>query len=82
MRAMLHGYRRVDMEDEKTGRRISGFSCFVGYPVDGVEGQEVTKVFISDNVCQASAFSPRLGEVELDTTPKGKLTGARMISAK
>lgn len=82
MRAMLHGYRRVDMEDEKTGRRISGFSCFVGYPVDGVEGQEVTKVFISDNICQASGFSPRLGEVELDTTPKGKLTGARMISAK
>lgn len=82
MRAMLHGYRRVDMEDEKTGRRISGFSCFVGYPVDGVEGQEVTKVFISDNICQASGFSPRLGEVELDTTPKGKLTGARMLSAK
>lgn len=82
MRAMLHGYRRVDMEDEKTGRRISGFSCFVGYPVDGVEGQEVTKVFISDNICQASGFSPRLGDVELDTTPKGKLTGARMISAK
>ena len=82
MRAMLHGYRRVDMEDEKTGRPISGFSCFVGYPVDGVEGQEVTKVFVSDNICKASGFSPRLGEVELDTTPKGKLTGARMISAK
>lgn len=81
MRAMLHGYRRVDMKNED-GQPIKGFSCFVGYPVDGVEGQEVTKVFISDNICQASAFSPRLGEVELDTTPKGKLTGARMISAK
>lgn len=81
MRAMLHGYRRVDMEGEN-GQPIKGFSCFVGYPVDGVEGQEVTKVFISDNICRASGFSPRLGEVELDTTPKGKLTGARMISAK
>lgn len=81
MRAMLHGFRRVDMENEN-GQPIKGFSCFVGYPVDGVEGQEVTKVFISDNICRASGFSPRLGEVELDTTPKGKLTAVRMISAK
>ena len=81
MRAMLHGYRRVDMVDDQS-REIKGFSCFVGYPVDGVEGQEVTKVFVSDHICKASGFSPRLGEVELDTTPKGKLTGARMISAK
>lgn len=81
MRAMLHGFRRVDMESDN-GQPIKGFSCFVGYPVDGVEGQEVTKVFISDNICRASGFSPRLGEVELDTTPKGKLTSVRMISAK
>lgn len=81
MRAMLHGFRRVDMENEN-GQPIRGFSMFVGYPVDGVEGQEVTKIFISDNVCHSCGFSPRLGEVELDTTPKGKLTAARMINAK
>lgn len=81
MRAMLHGFRRVDMENEN-GQSIKGFSCFVGYPCDGVEGQEVTKVFVSDNICRASGFSPCLGEIEMDTTPKGKLAGIRMINAK
>lgn len=81
MRAMLHGFRRVDMQNEN-GQPIKGFSCFIGYPVSGVEGQEVTKVFVSDSVCSASGFSPRVGEVEMDTTPKGKLTGIRMINAK
>lgn len=80
MRAMLHGFRRVDMEAD--GRKISGFSCFIGYPADGVEGQEVTKVFISDTICRSSAFSPRIGEIELDTTPKGKVAGVRLINAK
>lgn len=81
MRVMIHGYRRVDMEDEK-GRPINGFSCFCGYPLDGVEGQQVDKIFVSDTICRASGFSPRLGEAEMDTTPKGRLIGARMISAK
>lgn len=81
MRAMLHGFRRVDMKNEND-QPICGFSCFIGYPADGVEGHEVTKVFISDSICNSSGFSPRVGELELDFTPKGKVSSIRMIDAK
>lgn len=82
MRAMLHGFRRVDLTDEQTGRNVRGFSCFIGYPASGVEGQETSKVFFDDSLCAASGFSPRLGEVEIDFTPKGRPSSVRMISAK
>lgn len=81
MRAMLHGFRRVDMRNEND-QPIKGFSCFIGYSADGVEGQEVTKMFVSDSLCSSCGFSPRLGHVDLDVTPKGKLSSIRMIDAK
>lgn len=81
MRAMLHGFRRVDMKNEND-QPIKGFSCFIGYPADGVEGQEVTKVFVSDNICLSSGFSPRVGDVELEFTPKGRVSSVRMINSK
>lgn len=74
MRAMLHGVRRVDMTDEKSGRPIKGFSCFISYPSDGVQGEETTKQFVSDDLATSCAWSPAVGSMlSLDYTPKGKL---------
>ena len=51
MQAILYGVRRVDMQSED-GRSIKGFSCFIGYPAAGVQGDEVSKVFVSDDLAQ------------------------------
>lgn len=83
MRAMLHGVRRVDMTDQQSGRPIKGFSCFLGYPADGVEGQETCKQFISDDLATSCAWSPSVGGyVDLDFTPRGKVCGIRTVREK
>ena len=73
MKAMLRGVRRVDMTDD-SGRSVNGFSCFISYPAAGVEGEECSKVFVSDYIASGCHWSPVLGAmVSLDFTPKGKL---------
>lgn len=72
MKAMLRGVRRVDMTDD-SGRSINGFSCFISYPADGVEGEECTKIFISDYIASGCHWSPLPGSmVSIDFTPKGR----------
>lgn len=79
MQAYLYGVRRVDMEDNN----VHGFSCFIGYPVDGVDGDEVSKVFVSDSMAQKFAFSPRVGSlVDVDFTPKGRLSSISTVKEK
>lgn len=83
MRAMLHGVRYVDMVDEATKRPIRGFSCFVGYPVEGVEGQETTKFFVSQELASSCGWSPSVGRfVDIDFTPRGKVCGIATVHEK
>lgn len=35
---------------DQNGGQVKGFSCFIGYPADGVDGDEVSKVFVSDSM--------------------------------
>lgn len=80
MEAMLFGVRRIDMTDD-SGRKIRGYSCFVGYPSPGVDGMETQKVFVSDELAGDCAWSPSVGKgVNVDFSPKGKLI--RITNAK
>lgn len=83
MQAMLLGVRRVDMTDQKSGRPIKGFSCFIAFPSEGVEGEETSKVFVSDDFASLCAWSPEVGmPVNLDFTPKGKICRIETIRSK
>lgn len=57
MQAYLYGVRRIDMKDDNGGQ-INGYSCFIGYPADGVIGDEVSKVFVSDSMVKHIAIIP------------------------
>ena len=82
MQAILYGVRRVDMQSED-GRPIKGFSCFIGYPAAGVQGDEVSKVFISDDLAQSNAWSPAVGKlVNVEFTPKGKISIIKTVQEK
>ena len=82
MQAFLHGVRRVDMNSED-GRPISGFSCFISYPAAGVEGEEVSKVFVSDGLARQCGWSPAVGKlVNVEFTPKGKLNHIQTVHEK
>lgn len=82
MQAFLHGFRRVDMQSDD-GRVISGFSCFIGYTSAGVEGQEVSKVFVSDSLAKECTWSPIVGKlVNVEFTPKGKLSTIQTVHEK
>ena len=76
MKATLHGVRRVDMTDRETHRQICGYSLFLSYPAEGVQGEEVSRQFISDEFCASLQVSPPafVGKpVIVDFTPRGKL---------
>ena len=71
MQAYLYGVRRIDMKDDNGGQ-INGYSCFIGYPADGVIGDEVSKVFVSDSMVKKCTWSPEVGKlVNVEFTPKG-----------
>lgn len=73
MRAKLYGVRRVDMKAED-GRPITGYSCYIGAPTDGVEGEEVVKVFCSDAVCMRTGWRPTVGKaVRVEYNAKGRI---------
>lgn len=57
MKVNLYGYRRVDFPNEN-GERVVGYSCFIGYPDDGVVGNVTVKQWISENVAQACNWVP------------------------
>ena len=83
MQAMLHGFRRVDIVDRKTGAPVKGYSVFISYPSPGVQGLECAKQFVFDDVASASGWSPVLDcLVNLDFTPKGKVCGISTVREK
>lgn len=83
MRAFLHGVRRVDMTDRETGQRIRGFTCFISYPSEGVQGEETERKYISDEIAASSAWSPEVGRpVMIDFTPKGKVSAISTVREK
>ena len=83
MRVMLHGVRRIDMVDAKDGRSINGFSCFISYPSEGVQGYETAKQFISDDMASSCAWSPDVGKMlDIDFTPKGKVCRISTVHEK
>lgn len=80
MKAMLHGIRYVDMVDEATRRPIRGYSCFIGYPTEGVDGEECTKLFVSQDMADRCCWSPMVGmSVIIDFTPRGKVCGISTV---
>lgn len=82
MQGYLYGSRRVDMTDDK-GKQVQGFSCFIGCPAAGVEGDEVSKVFVSDSVAQQGAWHPMAGSlVNVDFAPKGRLSSVSAVKEK
>lgn len=82
MQAYLYGVRRGNMADQNGGQ-VKGFSCFIGYPADGVDGDEVSKVFVSDSMVQKCACSPAVRSlVNVDFTPKGQLSGISTVKEK
>ncbi len=79
MKAMLHGFRRVDMTDDRN-RPITGYSCFFGYETPGVTGEEVTKIFMRDD--PSFSFSPAVGcFYDLDFSPRGKVVAVRPVKS-
>lgn len=83
MKAMLHGVRRIDMRDRETGRPITGYSCFISFPSEGVIGEETAKQFVSDELAAASRWSPEVGNLVLiDFTPKGKVSSIQTVREK
>lgn len=83
MQAMLHGYRRVDMVDSKTGEPINGFSCFISFTSDGVEGVETAKQWISASMAAQCKWHPEVGKlISLDFTPKGKVSAVSTVQEK
>lgn len=83
MNAMLHGVRRIDMTDQKDGRQIRGYSLFISFPAEGVQGLETSKQFISDDLAASCAWSPEVGKMlALDFTPKGRLCSVATVHEK
>lgn len=83
MRAFLHGVRRIDMTDQQTGRPVRGFTCFLSYPSEGIQGEETDRKYISDDICAASHWSPEVGKpVLIDFTPKGKVSSIQTVREK
>ena len=82
MQAYVYGFRRVDMEDQNGGQ-IKGFSTFLGYVSPGVEGYEVSKVFVSDKLARDCGWSPMAGKVvNVEFTPKGRLASITPVRDK
>lgn len=82
MKAMLHGVRRIDMTDAQTGRVIRGYSLFIGFPSEGVVGQEVLKRFIDDDLANSCKWHPEVGkQLFLDFTPRGKICEVTTLDA-
>lgn len=76
MRVKVHGYREVDMVDEKTGKPIVGVSLYISYPQDGVFGEMVTRQFISEQLRSACGYRPEVGKtIDLEYGPNGKPVG-------
>ena len=76
MKVHVYGFRNVDMQDQDTGRRISGVSLYIGYPNDGVEGMQTAKVFINSAMLTNYKFTPRVGvDVNIEYGPTGRPVG-------
>lgn len=83
MKAMLHGYRRVDMTDRDTGRVVQGYSCYISYPSDGIVGVETAKQWISDDMARACNWAPEVNcYIDLDFTPRGRVCGVVTVKDK
>lgn len=83
MHAMLHGYRRVDMTDQATGRQIVGYSCFISFTSEGVVGVETAKQFVSDDLAKACSWRPEINKLlALDYTPKGRVSSIATVHEK
>lgn len=83
MQAMLHGVRRIDMTDRDTGRPVRGFSCFISFASEGVQGVETSKQFISDDLAASCSWSPEVGKlVNLDYSPRGRVSSIATVREK
>lgn len=83
MKAMLHGVRRIDMVGRDDGVPVKGFSLFISYPSEGVQGCETSKLFVSDAMVASSSWSPEVGKlVMIDFTPKGKISAISTVHEK
>ena len=75
MKAKLYGYRRVDMVDSKDGRRVVGYTCYIGYQSAGVIGLEAKKQWVPEDIALSCGFRPEADcDLEVEFTPYGKLS--------
>lgn len=81
MKVMLHGFRRVDMINDRN-EHVCGYSLFISYPSEGVQGLETKKQWVSDALAGASGWYPTVGkEVMIEFTPKGKVSSLSDVPA-
>lgn len=79
MRMNLYGYRDVDMKGED-GRPILGVSLYVGYPNDGVEGEQTAKIFINRALQSRCTFVPVVGApIDVEYGPSNRVVGVRIL---
>lgn len=75
MKVKLYGYREVDMTADD-GRRINGVSLYIGYPNDGVVGEQTAKVFINNVLRTSEGFVPHVGDaLNIEYGPNGRVVG-------
>lgn len=83
MQVQLIGARRVDIVDNKDGKEVHGFTCFISYPSEGVDGLMADRKFIADDFAAKFSWRPEVGKlVNMDFTPQGKLGGLSTVREK
>lgn len=55
------GLRWVDM-DAEGGRKITGYSIYICFPADNVEGVQTGKVFVAANRWNDLSYQPRVND--------------------
>jgi hypothetical protein len=60
--------------------RLPPFSYFIGYPVEGTQGNEVVKVIGLDDLEQRNVWSPTVGKLaNIEFTLKGRIRTIKTV---
>lgn len=76
------GVRWVDM-DAEGGRKITGYSLYICFPADNVEGLQTGKCFVAANRWNGLTYQPRVNdEVILVYNRSGKVSDIQAVPHK
>lgn len=72
------GFRHVDFEDQKTGKRVVGVSLFLERPFEKAEqGYETMKIFINPEIVR---YHPQLSDdIELYYNKYGRVSDIKVL---